>query len=59
MRLKAKQLTLGIKIVNKLDYEAKILETKKKRHLITPDYNRFMNNILDANVTEKGISKLF
>ena len=30
MRLKAKQLTLGIKIVNKLDYEAKILETKKK-----------------------------
>ena len=31
MRLKAKQLTLGIKIVNKLDYEAKILETKKKK----------------------------
>ena len=37
----------------------KYKKLKKKRYLITPDYNKFMNNILDANVTGKGISKLF
>ena len=39
-------------LVKKVDYDAEISEFKK-RYFTTPDYNKFMNTILDANIIEQ------
>ena len=40
-------------LVKKEDHDAEISEVKKK-YLTTSDYNKFINNILDAEITEKS-----
>ena len=38
--------------MRKVDYDAEISEFKK-RYFTTPDYNKFMNTILDAKTIEQ------
>ena len=40
-------------LVKKEDHDAEISEVTKK-YLTTSDYNKFTNNILDAEITEKS-----